>query len=77
MHQDKNRQEDLARAGDLDWVPVRLMVLNGTPAKGAVSAKTDWPPIQGGTISRADVAKFVVEQLTDATWLRRAPLVIA
>jgi uncharacterized protein YbjT (DUF2867 family) len=76
VYQDKNRQEDLVRASDLDWVLVRPMVLNDTPAKGAVSAKTDLSRIHGGTISRADVAKFVVEQLTDDTWLRRAPLII-
>jgi len=44
--------------------------------RATVSAKTDLSRINGGTISRADVAKFVVEQLTDDTWLRRAPLII-
>ena len=30
---------------------------------------------RGGSIARGDVARFVVQQLTDDTWLRQAPLI--
>jgi hypothetical protein len=72
---DKNRQEDVVRASDLDWVLVRPTVLNDKPARGSARACTDLSGIHGGTIARADVATFVVDQLTNDTWLRRAPLI--
>jgi uncharacterized protein YbjT (DUF2867 family) len=75
VYQDKDRQEAIVRASDLDWVLVRPVVLNDKPAKGAVRALTDLANLHGGTIARADVAKFVIRQLTDDSWLRRAPLI--
>jgi len=75
VYVDKNRQEDVVRASDLDWVLVRPTVLTDQPARGSVRAYTDLSGIHGGTIARADVAKFVVDQLTNDTWLRRAPLI--
>jgi uncharacterized protein YbjT (DUF2867 family) len=76
VYEDKKGQENLVCASDLDWVLVRPMVLNDKPAKRTVLAEIDLSRIHGGTISRADIAQFVVEQLTDDTWLRRAPLII-
>jgi uncharacterized protein YbjT (DUF2867 family) len=76
VYEDKNRQEDAVRASKLDWVLVRPVVLNDKPARGTVRAETDLSGIHGGTVARGDVAKFVVQQLTDDRWLRRAPLII-
>ena len=75
VYDDKNRQEDVVRASKLDWVLVRPVVLSDKPAKGAVRALTDLSGVHGGNVARSDVAKFVVQQLTDDTWLRRAPLI--
>jgi putative NADH-flavin reductase len=75
VYEDKDRQEAIVRASDLDWVLVRPMILNDKPAKGTVRAQTDLSNIHGGAIARADVANFVVQQLTDDAWLRRAPLI--
>jgi uncharacterized protein YbjT (DUF2867 family) len=75
VYQDKNRQEEAVRASKLDWVLVRPVVLNDKPARGTVRAQTDLSGIRGGTVARSDVAKFVVQQLTEDTWLRRAPLI--
>ncbi len=75
VYDDKNRQEGVVRASKLDWVLVRPVVLNDKPATGTVRAATDLSGIHGGEVSRSDVAKFVVQQLTDDTWLRRAPLI--
>jgi uncharacterized protein YbjT (DUF2867 family) len=75
VYEDKNRQEDIVGDSKLDWVLVRPTVLNDKPAKGSVRALTDLANFNGGTVSRGDVAKFVVQQLTDDTWLRRAPLI--
>ncbi|BAB47869.1 SDR family oxidoreductase [Mesorhizobium japonicum] len=75
VYEDKNRQEDAIRASTLDWTIVRPMVLNDKPARGGIKALTDLSGVHGGTIARADVADFVVQQLTADTWLRKSPLI--
>jgi uncharacterized protein YbjT (DUF2867 family) len=75
VYEDKDRQEDAVRASSLDWVIVRPAVLNDEAARGHIRAVTDLSGVHGGKIARADVARFVVDQLTDDTWLHRAPLV--
>ncbi|MDQ0394442.1 NAD(P)-dependent oxidoreductase [Labrys monachus] len=75
VYQDKDRQEDAIRASALDWIIVRPTVLNDEPARGRVRALTDLSGVHGGKIARADVADFVVQQLTADTWLRQTPLI--
>jgi uncharacterized protein YbjT (DUF2867 family) len=75
VYEDKDRQEDAIRGSTLDWTIVRPTVLNDKPARGGVKALTDLSGVHGGTIARADVADFVVQQLTADTWLRKAPLI--
>jgi hypothetical protein len=50
-------------------------VLNDKPANGHIRALSDLSGAHGGTIARADVADFVVQQLAVDTWLRKAPLI--
>lgn len=76
VYEDKDRQEAIVRASTLDWVLVRPVMLTNTPAKGAVRALTDLTGVRGGKVARADVATFVVDQLTENTWLRRTPLIL-
>jgi hypothetical protein len=57
--------------------PSSPTVLNDKPAWGHVKALTDLSDVHGGTITRSDVAEFVVQQLTTDTWLRKAPLITA
>jgi uncharacterized protein YbjT (DUF2867 family) len=75
-YKDKNRQEAAIRASSLDWVIVRPGMLTDDPAKGNVRAVIDLAGLNGGKIARADVARFVVEQLTTDTWLRRTPVLL-
>ena len=77
VYADKDRQEDGIRASALDWIIVRPTVLNDKPASGHIRALTDLSGVHGGTIARADVADFVLQQLTADTWLRKAPLITA
>lgn len=74
-YKDKERQEATIRASSLDWVVVRPTQLTDHPARGSVRALTDLAGFHGGKVARADVAKFVVEQLTTDTWLRQTPVV--
>ena len=75
VYKDKDRQEAAIRASSLDWVIIRPAVLNDETAHGDVRAVTDLAGVHGGQIARADVAGFVVNQLTTDTWVRRTPLI--
>jgi putative NADH-flavin reductase len=75
-YKDKGRQEATIRASSLEWVLVRpAQLTNGAP-RGHIRATTDLTSVNGGKIARADVAQFVVEQLTTDTWLRRTPVIL-
>lgn len=75
VYADKNRQEAIIRASGLDWVLVRPSILNDKPASGHVRALTDLSAVHGGNIARADVARFVLDQVSSDTWLRQTPLI--
>jgi uncharacterized protein YbjT (DUF2867 family) len=72
---DKNRQEAIIRDSGLDWVLVRPSVLNNKPGRATTRALTDLSGFHGGTISREDVANFVLDQVRADTWLHRSPLI--
>lgn len=70
---DKTRQERLVAASELDWVVVRPGALNNAKGRGRYREGADvgsylWTV----RISRADVADFMLGQLTSGTCLRTA-----
>jgi len=75
VYADKDRQEAIVRNSGLDWILVRPSVLNDKPSRGSVRALTDLSDFNGGTISREDVARFVLDQLQTNAWLHRSPLI--
>ncbi|MGJ4881057.1 MULTISPECIES: NAD(P)-dependent oxidoreductase [unclassified Bradyrhizobium] len=75
VYADKNRQEAIIRDSGLDWVIVRPAMLNDKPGGQTVRALTDLTGFHGGTIARADVARFAVDQVSDDSFLRRSPLI--
>ncbi|MCP3063623.1 NAD(P)H-binding protein [Myxococcus sp. K38C18041901] len=75
VYADKDRQEAIVRESGLDWVLVRPSVLNNKPGRGTVRALTDLSSFHGGSISRADVATFVLDQVRGDAWLHLAPLI--
>jgi len=75
VYADKNRQEAIVRDSGLDWILVRPSVLNDKPSEGSIRALTDLSDFHGGSISRQDVATFVLDQLRADAWLHRAPLI--
>jgi putative NADH-flavin reductase len=71
---DHERQEAVVRKSSLDWTIVRPPHLKDGPRTG--SYRHGFPPTDRdirGWISRADVADFMLSQLTDDTYIRRAP----
>ncbi len=71
---DKSRQETVIRNSRLDWTIVRPGLLNNRRARGVVrhgAAVGNW--IWTVRISRADVAAFMLDQLTDDAYLHQTP----
>jgi len=74
IYADKDRQESLVKASDVDWVIVRPGFLTNGPLTGRYRAITDLSGVTAGWISRTDVAHFILHQLVAPSHLRQAPL---
>jgi putative NADH-flavin reductase len=75
VYADKNRQEAIIRESGLDWTLVRPSILNNKPDRKPVRVLEDLSNVHGGTISRADVASFVLDQVQEGSWVHRSPLI--
>ena len=75
VYRDKDRQEAMIRGSGLNWTIVRPSILNDEPARGSVRALNDLSAFHGGTISREDVARFVLDELDAGVWTGKAPLI--
>ena len=73
--EDKERQEQLISESDVDWTIVRPPMLNNEPHTGSYKVGEDLQPGIASKFARADLADFIIEQLTDDTYLRQAPTV--
>jgi uncharacterized protein YbjT (DUF2867 family) len=71
--EDKDHQEELVRASGLDWVLVRPPLLTNGAREGRYRVGFDIPIKLFSSVSRADVAEFMLKQLTDDKYLRQAP----
>jgi len=74
IYEDKDRQEALIRASLADWTIVRPGFLTNGPLTGHYRVITDLTGIKAGKISRADVAHFMLGELSENRYLGRAPL---
>lgn len=74
IYKDKTRQEDVIRKSSLDWVIARPAILTNGPATRNYRTVTDLEGFKSSKISRADVAAFLLEQLSTDKWLRKLPV---
>jgi putative NADH-flavin reductase len=74
VYADKNAQEALIRAADVDWTIVRPGFLTNGPLTRSYRVLTDLAGVTAGRISRADVAHFMLEELLANRYLRQTPL---
>ncbi len=74
IYEDKDRQEELLRRSDLDWIIVRPGQLTNDKATGKTRVLLDLAGVTVGKVARADVSAFVLQQLTSDTFLRKTPL---
>ena len=72
--QDAEHQLKVLQNSDVDWVIVRGPILTDGPHTGTY--RVGWTGVNTGIrVSRADVADFILKQVTDTTYLRQAPLI--
>ncbi len=75
IYQDKDRQEALIMASDVDWIIVRPAFLTNGPLTGKYRVLTDLTDTKVQRISRVDVAHFMLEQLESDRYLKKTPLI--
>ena len=63
------------RKRNLDWIAVRPVILTNRPWTGRSRVVTTSIPRGGYRISRADVADFMIRQLTSDEFLRKMPAI--
>lgn len=73
---DKDRAEAILRKSDLHWTIVRPGRLTDGPKKNKVEALLTPETYRYGTISRADVAAFVLDCIEQTTYLRQTPQIV-
>lgn len=75
VYADKDRQEALIRQSRLEWVILRPAIFTNGPQRGNLRAETELNGVTIRWISRADVAAFALDQLTDNRYVGKAPLI--
>lgn len=73
---DKDRAETFLQKSDLDWTIVRPGRLTDGPKKNKVAALLTPETYRYGSISRADVAAFVLGCVEKGTYLRQTPQIV-
>ena len=71
----QREQERQLDASPVQYTVVRPPRLLDRPAKGHSRVLEDGLPPRGTTIPRADVADFMIRQLTDTQWIRKGPYI--
>jgi putative NADH-flavin reductase len=75
IYADKDRQEAIVKASELDWTIIRPALLTNGPRTGTYRILTDLSGVRGGRISRADCADCLMRAVTEGTWSRKAILI--
>lgn len=73
-YDDKDVQERLIKASELDWIIARPAILTKGAWSGRYRVLVEPGTWRNGFISRADVADFLIGQVEDDTYLRRTPV---
>lgn len=68
---DKQEEYNLLAQSNIDWTLVRLPLIEQTDSENEISISLEDCP--GDKISAADLARFLVDQLSDKTFIRKSP----
>jgi putative NADH-flavin reductase len=74
VYADMKRVVELVRASGLEWTIVRVPRLTDQPRQGRLRIGYVGRDM-GTTLARADLAAFLLKQLDDQTYLRKAPMI--
>ncbi len=74
IYDDKDRHEALLKESGVDWLIVRPSMLTNGPDTRRYRVVTDLTGVTAATISRADVADFILKQLVHPTYFKQTPL---
>jgi len=72
-YDDMRLMESIVRASSVDWTVVRPTRLQDEPATGTYRVQDGETPKGGWQVTRADVARFIVEEIEKRRWSRSAP----
>jgi len=75
VFEDKSASEDQLRRSDLDWTIVYPVMLTNGPKTESYRVGEKVAPSGLAMISRADVADFILKQLADTRFVRKAAVV--
>src|SRR6516225_5414358 len=75
-YDDTDVQERLIKDSALDWTIARPGVLTNGSRTGRYKVLKEPTQWRNGTISRADVASFLVQQIEDRAYLRKTPVLV-
>ena len=76
IYDDKDVQEQIVRASGLEWTIVRPGLLTSGPATGSARALTEPKDWRAGSVTRADVADFLVREAFEGRFVGKTPLLI-
>jgi len=71
VYADKSRQEDLIMHSGLDWTIARPVILTNRPASGRLRVLDDPETWRNGIVSRADVARYLVDAVAEGLNIRQ------
>lgn len=75
-YEDKNMSEEILKKTDIDWTVIYPVRLTNGPHTGHYRVGEEMEMKGMPTISRADVADFVLKELNNKSFLRRFPIIM-
>jgi putative NADH-flavin reductase len=70
---DKQEEYNILSQSKVDWTLVRLPLIEQTDSKNEISINLEDCP--GDKISATDLAEFLIDQLSDETFIRKSPFI--
>lgn len=74
IYQDKDREEEIIKASELQWLIVRPAGLTNGPRTGSYRVINDLSGVTAKRISRLDVADFILKELDNPSQFGKTPL---
>jgi putative NADH-flavin reductase len=73
-YEDKDRQEAIVRQSELDWEIIRPGFLTNGARTGKYRILSNLSGVKAGNISRADVADFMLREVSEMRYSKQTPL---